>query len=41
LDRRALRVDNEYVDEILMKLPLKADRVALGANGRPIIPGND
>ena len=25
LDRRALRVDNEYVDEILMKLPLKAD----------------
>jgi RimJ/RimL family protein N-acetyltransferase len=25
LDRRALRVDNEYIDEILMKLPLKAD----------------
>jgi len=25
LDRRALRVTNEYVDEILMKLPLKTD----------------
>ena len=25
LDRHALRVNNKYVDEILMKLPLKVD----------------